>query len=167
MSKDDVEAVKWYRNAVEQGHSDAQYELGECYLFGNGVVHDSNAAVEWCHKAAKQGHTEAQNTLGRYYENGIGVEENLNKAAKWFRKAAEQKRREAQTVQPVTTASLRSPKIAVGFSETERTIFRFAKNTFFKGAKIAQIIIVAIIILTIVYLIHRFGPGTDYGFWRP
>ena len=165
--RNDVEAVKWYRKAAEQGHSDAQYELGDCYLSGNGVTCDSNAAVEWCHKAAKQGHIEAQNTLGRYYENGIFVEEDLKKAAKWYRKAAEQRPKEAQAGQLKTKTNQRSPKITVSFSETERAIFRFAKNIFFKGVKIVQIIIVTIIILIILYLIHRFGPGTDYGFWRP
>ncbi len=40
MTKDYVEAVKWYRKAAEQNHAVAQVNLGVCYANGNGVVKD-------------------------------------------------------------------------------------------------------------------------------
>lgn len=37
VSRDCVEAVKWYRRAAEQGYVFTQNALGSCYSFGNGV----------------------------------------------------------------------------------------------------------------------------------
>ncbi len=31
VTKDEAEAVKWYRKAAEQNHAMAQYNLGVCY----------------------------------------------------------------------------------------------------------------------------------------
>ena len=58
-----AEAAKWYRKAAEQGHSEAQYQLGECYYCGHGVDKDYNEAVKWFRKAAEQGNSDAQYTL--------------------------------------------------------------------------------------------------------
>ena len=57
---DKAEAVKWYRKAAEQGHSDAQNNLGACYDEGDGVAVDKAEAVKWYRKAAEQGHSDAQ-----------------------------------------------------------------------------------------------------------
>ena len=40
VAKDDVEAVKWYRKAAEQGDAYAQHNLGLAYSYGSGVVKD-------------------------------------------------------------------------------------------------------------------------------
>lgn len=88
--QDYKEAFKWWLLAAEQGHADAQYGLGECYYFGNGVDKDFSEAVKWWLLAAEQGDAYAQNFLGRCYENGRGVDKDLNEAIKWYRKAAEQ-----------------------------------------------------------------------------
>jgi len=37
VAKDKFEAVEWFRKAVEQGHAEAQVQLGEMYLNGFGV----------------------------------------------------------------------------------------------------------------------------------
>ena len=37
VPQDDTEAVKWYRKAAEQGHAEAQNNLGVMYLNGRGV----------------------------------------------------------------------------------------------------------------------------------
>ena len=34
MSEDDAEAVRWFRMAAEQGHVDAQFNLGIMYARG-------------------------------------------------------------------------------------------------------------------------------------
>ena len=70
---DDLEyerAVGWYRIAAEQGHADAQYKLGDCYYYGDGVENDKEKAVQWYRKAAEQGHAEAQYKLGDCYYYG-------------------------------------------------------------------------------------------------
>ena len=43
--KDDKEAVRLYSLAAQQGHSDAQYNLGLCYRNGVGVVKDDKEAA--------------------------------------------------------------------------------------------------------------------------
>jgi len=83
-------AVKWYREAAEQGHAEAQYNLALCYYWGAGVLEDKSEAVEWCRKAAEQGCAEAQYNLGICYELGDGVPQDKLEGVKWFRKAAEQ-----------------------------------------------------------------------------
>jgi TPR repeat protein len=51
--------VKWFRKAAEQGHAPAQYNLGVCYYYGNGVPQNYREAVRWIRKAAEQGHADA------------------------------------------------------------------------------------------------------------
>jgi len=48
---------------AEQGHADAQFDLGVLYASGQGVAQDRGRAVEWLRKAAGQGHQEAQALL--------------------------------------------------------------------------------------------------------
>ena len=61
--KDYVKAVEWFRKAAEQGNDDAQFNLGMCYEFGQGVVKDLTEAVKWYRKAVKQGNDLAKEML--------------------------------------------------------------------------------------------------------
>lgn len=63
------EAIKWYQKAALQGHLDAQYRLGMCYLYGR---HKSKG-VEWLRKAAQKKHNDALYSLGMCYLDGTGV----------------------------------------------------------------------------------------------
>ena len=56
VSEDDVEAVRWYRMAAEQGDANAQFNLGVMYDNGEGVSEDDVEAVRWWRLAAEQGH---------------------------------------------------------------------------------------------------------------
>jgi hypothetical protein len=47
VKQDDAEAVQWYRKAAEQGHADAQHNLGLMYMEGRGVKQDDAEAVKW------------------------------------------------------------------------------------------------------------------------
>src|SRR6516165_9492386 len=47
VTKDQVEAVKWYRKAAEQNFAKAQYNLGICYDQGAGVAKDQREGVKW------------------------------------------------------------------------------------------------------------------------
>ena len=85
-----TEAVKFFRQAAEQGHAGAQNNLGHCYYKGYGVPQNYTIAVEWYRKAAEQGDAMAQNNLGYCYANGYGVPQDYNKVVEWYRKAAEQ-----------------------------------------------------------------------------
>jgi len=88
--KDYDEAFKWYCKAAEQGHAGAQYSLGNCYYYGQGVPMDFVKAAEWWQKSAEQGNAQAQNTLGMCYLNGNGVTKDDAKSFEWTRKSAEQ-----------------------------------------------------------------------------
>ena len=84
------EAVKWYRKAAKQGHSQAQFNLGRCYESGKGVQQNDEEAAKWYRKAAEQGHEEAQCDLGLCYEEGRGVAQDYVEAVKWYQRAAKQ-----------------------------------------------------------------------------
>ena len=109
---DSAEGIKWLRKAAEQGHAEAQFQLGLQGCFIHRSFHDVSGrifyeentlapiepaeGIVWLHKAAEQGHVEAQFTLGNVYHHGrLGTfedrpEEGEAEAIKWFRKAAEQ-----------------------------------------------------------------------------
>jgi TPR repeat protein len=63
--------------AAEQGHSGAQFDLGDCYQNGDGVEWDRVEAFEWFMQAAEQGHIGAQCTLDCCYLYGDGVEQDV------------------------------------------------------------------------------------------
>ena len=94
---EDVEAVKWFRKAAEQGHMESQVMLGYQYLTGKGLLEDNTEAVKWFTKAAEQGSADAQYALGDRYMRGEGVAQDKAEAVKWYRKAAEQGHLRSQT----------------------------------------------------------------------
>ena len=73
VEKDEVEAVKWYRKAADQGYHPAQFTLGVNYAAGVGVAKDVIQAISWYRKAADQGNEFAQTSLGNRYTLGDGV----------------------------------------------------------------------------------------------
>ncbi|GHS89015.1 hypothetical protein AGMMS49957_11500 [Synergistales bacterium] len=94
-TEDYEKAFDCYLKAAEQGHAEAQCELGWFY-FGyydckrSGVCEDKGKAVFWFKKAAEQDDARAQWALGDRYYYGEGVQEDDEMAVFWFRKAAEQ-----------------------------------------------------------------------------
>ncbi len=58
-TRDDVEAVKWYRRAAQQGNSEAQFNLGDMYANGDGVQQDAVEAYAWFFAAATGGNGDA------------------------------------------------------------------------------------------------------------
>ena len=85
ITKNEEEAVKWYRKAAEQGYAEGQYKWGLCFDEGYGVTEDDEEAIKWYHKAAEQGHGNAYFGLGlKYQYKGYG-----NEAIKWYKKYAD------------------------------------------------------------------------------
>ena len=64
--KDLVDAVKQYRHDAEQGNAEAQYLLGCCYQFGDGIAKNKTEAAKWFRKSAKQGYAQAKKLLEAY-----------------------------------------------------------------------------------------------------
>jgi TPR repeat protein len=83
------EDIAALRKRAEAGDAVAQYNLGVCYVDGNGVPQNMIEAVKWYLKAAEQGNANAQFNLGCCYCNGDGVLKDPTEAVKWWRKAAE------------------------------------------------------------------------------
>jgi uncharacterized protein len=81
---------------AEEGDLDAQYQLGEMYYSGTGVVQDYKAAAKWYQKAALQGDAKAQFKLAEMYYSGTGVAQHYKAAAKWYLQAALQGDAKAQ-----------------------------------------------------------------------
>ena len=66
VPQDYAEAVKWLRLAAEQGHANAQFDLGKLYLHGFDVPEDYAEAYVWFSVAAADGHADAaQERCGR------------------------------------------------------------------------------------------------------
>jgi uncharacterized protein len=88
VAEDYVEAVKWFRKAAEQDNADAQYNLGQCFVIGEGVGKDFEEAAKWFRKAAEQQSALAQFSLGVCYDKGLGVAQDDATAFTWYRSSA-------------------------------------------------------------------------------
>jgi len=77
-------AYRLFKPMAEQGHAEAQYNLGGMYAEGRGVPQDYGKAAKWFRKAAEQGHAEAQYNLGGMYFRGRGVPQDFVLAHMWF-----------------------------------------------------------------------------------
>jgi TPR repeat protein len=63
IERDDTKSFEWYKNAAEQGHPNAQYNLGVIYAKGRGTDKDPKLSKQWYEKAAEQGNENAERAL--------------------------------------------------------------------------------------------------------
>lgn len=79
------------RQAAEQGHRQAQVELGYLYYNGNAQTpKDLTAALRWFRTAADGGAVAAQCVLGDFHQNGWGgLEPDGAEAVRWYRRTAQ------------------------------------------------------------------------------
>ena len=63
VTKDEVEAVKWYRKAAEKGNAEAQLNLGVMYANGLGVEEDDVEAYKWFLLSGAQGTEQAKEKI--------------------------------------------------------------------------------------------------------
>ena len=87
--KNYITSLEKWQPLAEQGHVNAQYNLGMMYDLGHGVEQDFIEAFKWYRLSAKQGDTTSQYNLGLMYQMGQGVDQDYQEANKWF-KIAEQ-----------------------------------------------------------------------------
>ena len=83
-------ALRIFQELAEQGHTDAQNNLGVMYNTGKGVTQDNAEAARWYRMAAERGHADAQSNLASLYVTGRGVPQDYVQAYAWFNLAAEQ-----------------------------------------------------------------------------
>ena len=89
-SNDYAQALKIFRPLAAQGNVEAQYYIGQMYLFGDGVTQNYQEALKWYRLAAAQGNGLAQVFIGQMYYDGQGVTQNYQEALKLYRLAADQ-----------------------------------------------------------------------------
>lgn len=89
----DLEALK---QQATDGNHQAQFDLANRYLSGNGVTKSQKQAIPWLKKAANGGIAPAQYNLGLLYEVGSGVKKSPATALSWYRKAADKGHARAQ-----------------------------------------------------------------------
>ena len=89
MKQSDENAMQWFEMAANQGHANAQYNLGMMYKNSQGVKQSDDNAMHWFEMAANQGHANAQYNLGVMHSRDQGVDR-YSEAMKWYAMAAEQ-----------------------------------------------------------------------------
>lgn len=76
------------RQLAERGDAIAQYQVGEDYFSGNGVIKDYVEAVKWYRKSAEQCYGYAEDMMARCYRAGWGVSIDEKEEIKWMVRAA-------------------------------------------------------------------------------
>lgn len=79
MERNHEKAAEWFQKAAEQGHGMAQFYLGVCFEWGEGVEKDYKKAAKWFIKAAEQDVVEAQFNIAMFYKFGRGVKKKSGK----------------------------------------------------------------------------------------
>ena len=83
-----AEALKWYRQAAEQGNHDAQKIIGDMYCSGLGTPENLNEALKWYGKSGCCScRPDIELLLGDMYFSGKGVKRDYTKARKWYEAA--------------------------------------------------------------------------------
>ena len=90
------QAVYWYTKSAQQGHLEAQYNLGLIYYNGAGIPQNYNEAVYWFTKSAQQGDPKAQNKLGVMYYMGEGVPQSYIHSYAWISLAVSNNHQQAR-----------------------------------------------------------------------
>jgi TPR repeat protein len=85
VEQDNAQAIRWWGEAAEKGHVEAQLKLGWWLLKGGDVVkQDQAAGMNWLLMAANQGQPQAQYEVGIGYWKGRGVKPDPIAAYMWL-----------------------------------------------------------------------------------
>ena len=76
-----------FKIASDEGHRDAQFNLGLLYYLRLGVEKSITKALELFTEAAYQNNPYAQHYLGYFYEEGIVVNKSTKEASKWYERS--------------------------------------------------------------------------------
>lgn len=82
------QAVALLSSLAQEGHVDAQVDLGFLLASGQAAQHDLSEAARWFSMAAEAGSAQAQFNYGVLLRSGQGTRQDLPKAAKMFHLAA-------------------------------------------------------------------------------
>jgi len=74
LEEDSKKAIYWYKKAAQTNNLQAQFNIGEIYLNGEGVQSDHLIAREWFEKSSAQGHVDSQYQLAcLYLDEDLGM----------------------------------------------------------------------------------------------
>lgn len=82
-----AQAFRFYKQAAESGHPYAQYKLGNCYLYGEGVSQSENDGISWLEKALDHAIGMAGFVLGNHFWHLLLP--NYPEAIKYHRRAVD------------------------------------------------------------------------------
>ena len=86
---DYAKVVELLTSSAAKDNSDALYELGVCYMNGEGVKNDSLKAEELWKRAVALGNVDAMVALGAAYRGGKGIPENPRGCFEMYKAAAD------------------------------------------------------------------------------
>jgi uncharacterized protein len=95
VTRDENQAVDWYRKASAQGDAQAEYRLGMRFVMGNSVVpHDVSQGLLLMQKAGEHGYIHSFHAIADFYRTGggygrYGIREDTAIAISWYRRAAD------------------------------------------------------------------------------
>jgi S1-C subfamily serine protease len=113
VTKDYLEAARWWHKAADQNYAPAQYQFGLCFYAGYGVEQDYAESVKWWGKASERGNAPAQYNLGCCYFYGYGVGKNLVMADKWLIIASASGNENAHLLLPKVEELMSSDQLAM------------------------------------------------------
>lgn len=87
VSKDEREALVWFKKAAAQGHNKSIYKLLFLEIKVNGLSIENKKQLDLLKKEANAKNPNAQYYLGKMYAAGIGVPKDIEKALVWLNKA--------------------------------------------------------------------------------
>ena len=89
VTKNEKEAVRWYKKSMNRGYYQAYQALGICYAEGIGVKADANQAIHLFKLGIAKGDRYCYFRLGNIYYDGNGVPLNYASAAYYYKLGAE------------------------------------------------------------------------------
>lgn len=89
VTKNEKEAVRWYKKSMNQGYYQAYQALGLCYADGIGVKADANQAIRLFKLGIAKGDKYCYFRLANIYYDGNGVPLNYASAAYYYKLGAE------------------------------------------------------------------------------
>ncbi|MBT3884017.1 MAG: sel1 repeat family protein [Rhodospirillaceae bacterium] len=100
-AKDYRAAFGEWKPLAEQGHAEAQFNLGILYAEGQGVAADKNEGIRWWRRAAELGNVDSQIYLGAMYYDGLDLAKDYPRSYMWFKIAADSGDQQASNLRRV------------------------------------------------------------------
>jgi TPR repeat protein len=88
VGQNESKAVAWYTKAAENGHAEAQFNLGTMVLQGEGVEKNIEKGIWWMEQAVANGYEYSAHVLAMFYRDGAyGIKPDGEKAKYWKEKS--------------------------------------------------------------------------------